>query len=602
VKVHGSRVTQVVRGVTPHTEPFEEQTSTMIVFPQGAVLRLATAVNVGQMLVLTNLKTRQDAICRVVKVRANANLPGYIEVEFTHQQPGYWGVTFPSQAPPAASQGSSLPSPAPTAPELKTKDKLAGDVSWRPAPPPISAAPPPHEAQSPGKEAKPAAPLARFTPPPKTETSFISIGSQEDVQASASATAAIKPGRASGTSESAFAPSGPSAPTATDLPPVSKPAPSPPVSIAELRGDAPAIPSDSIAPAEVTETSHTEPAPAEVPSDSTRAIFGRFSSTASSTEGLQDLADTFGARLDSSFGALGTSGAESNQSWMLVAAAVAVLAVGLMGGIFYFRHRPSNSPAPKSSAVSAVASNSSPAPAIVEQAAPAAALPPAAAVGQLSRSALAPNATPAGNSGASPVAQVSSGASAPISVGANSAGPAKAAANVQSQPQAMIKPVAPSVTPDMVSKSLNAHPSAPQRDSSGEADAAPVFVIGAGSDPETSALAGISSSSGRSPLPPAEAGPAAPVQPGGVVTGPRLKSSVLPMYPPAARQSNVQGDVVINTTIDKTGSVTQMKVVSGPAMLRQAALDALRRWKYEPSKLDGQPVDVQMLVTIKFRR
>jgi outer membrane biosynthesis protein TonB len=45
-----------------------------------------------------------------------------------------------------------------------------------------------------------------------------------------------------------------------------------------------------------------------------------------------------------------------------------------------------------------------------------------------------------------------------------------------------------------------------------------------------------------------------------------------------------------------------MDVVSGPVVFRQAALDALSRWKYEPSKLDGQPVSVQMLVTIKFRR
>src|ERR1700678_754024 len=101
VKVHGSRVTEVAREITPHTEPFEEQTSTMIVFPQGAVIRMSTSVNVGQMLVVTNLKSRQDAICRVVKVRTFSNLQGYVEVEFTHQQPGYWGVHFPSEGPAA---------------------------------------------------------------------------------------------------------------------------------------------------------------------------------------------------------------------------------------------------------------------------------------------------------------------------------------------------------------------------------------------------------------------------------------------------------------------------------------------------------------------
>ncbi len=96
VRVHGSKVKDVVLGTTPHTEPFEEQTSTMIVFSQGGVLRMNTPVGVGQMLVLTNLKTRQDAICRVLKVRPNPKLAAYVEVGFTHPQPGYWGVSFPS--------------------------------------------------------------------------------------------------------------------------------------------------------------------------------------------------------------------------------------------------------------------------------------------------------------------------------------------------------------------------------------------------------------------------------------------------------------------------------------------------------------------------
>ena len=109
-KVHGSRVTEVARGVAPHTEPFEEETSTMIVFPQGAVLRMSTAVSASQMLVVTNLKTRQDAICRVLKVRTFSNMQGYVEVEFTHKQPGYWGAIFPGEGP-----APSIPVAAPVA-------------------------------------------------------------------------------------------------------------------------------------------------------------------------------------------------------------------------------------------------------------------------------------------------------------------------------------------------------------------------------------------------------------------------------------------------------------------------------------------------------
>lgn len=91
------------------------------------------------------------------------------------------------------------------------------------------------------------------------------------------------------------------------------------------------------------------------------------------------------------------------------------------------------------------------------------------------------------------------------------------------------------------------------------------------------------------------------MQVGGTVKQPKLISSVMPVYPFAAREANVQGDVVIDTQIGPNGSVTHMKVISGPTMLRQAAQDALRRWKYQPSQLDGKPVAVQMLVTIRFR-
>ncbi len=74
----------------------------------------------------------------------------------------------------------------------------------------------------------------------------------------------------------------------------------------------------------------------------------------------------------------------------------------------------------------------------------------------------------------------------------------------------------------------------------------------------------------------------------------------MPEYPLVAKQAGIQGDVVVKTTIDQKGNVVDMQIVSGPAMLRGPALAALRRWRYEPSTLNGQPISVQMLVTIKF--
>ena len=153
VKVHGSRVVEVVRGTTPHTEPFEEQSSTMIVFPLGGVLKMTTLVSVGQAIVLTNLKTRQDAICRVVKIRTNPNLHSYVEVEFSHPQPGYWGVRFPSDGPeppkkpalPAASvtppSSISMPAPKSETPKIEIKEQKAPVTSSvvHPAPPKLQA-------------------------------------------------------------------------------------------------------------------------------------------------------------------------------------------------------------------------------------------------------------------------------------------------------------------------------------------------------------------------------------------------------------------------------------------------------------------------------
>jgi protein TonB len=93
-----------------------------------------------------------------------------------------------------------------------------------------------------------------------------------------------------------------------------------------------------------------------------------------------------------------------------------------------------------------------------------------------------------------------------------------------------------------------------------------------------------------------------PVVIGGKVAEPKLIYRALPVYPLNAKQAGIAGDVVIETTIDQKGSVVGMHVVSGPLLLRQAASDALHRWKFQPSTLDGQPISVQMQVTIKFSR
>jgi protein TonB len=88
---------------------------------------------------------------------------------------------------------------------------------------------------------------------------------------------------------------------------------------------------------------------------------------------------------------------------------------------------------------------------------------------------------------------------------------------------------------------------------------------------------------------------------GGRVLLARLRKSVPPVYPPFARTSHVSGDVKLDALIDANGNVTELKVISGPPILRQPAMDAVRQWKYDPARLNGQPVALHLGVTVRFR-
>ena len=104
-----------------------------------------------------------------------------------------------------------------------------------------------------------------------------------------------------------------------------------------------------------------------------------------------------------------------------------------------------------------------------------------------------------------------------------------------------------------------------------------------------------------SPLAPKREGPKAPVRVGGRVKEPRLLQRIDPVYPALAKQTHLQGSVIIDAIIDEHGNIIEMKVVSGPPLLLQSALDAVKRWKYEPTYLNDEPVPVQLNVTVTFR-
>ncbi len=94
------------------------------------------------------------------------------------------------------------------------------------------------------------------------------------------------------------------------------------------------------------------------------------------------------------------------------------------------------------------------------------------------------------------------------------------------------------------------------------------------------------------------------------VAGPVRLSSVLvaglalykpaPPYPMIAREAGVQGTVMLQATISKNGTIENLRVVSGPALLQQAALDAVKSWRYRPYLLNNLPVEVETTVNVVF--
>ena len=89
---------------------------------------------------------------------------------------------------------------------------------------------------------------------------------------------------------------------------------------------------------------------------------------------------------------------------------------------------------------------------------------------------------------------------------------------------------------------------------------------------------------------------------GGQIRPPIKTKEVAPVYPAIAQSARVQGDVVIEATIDQEGKVADARVVKSVPLLDQAALDAVRQWEYQPSLLNGVPTAVVITVTVKFTR
>jgi protein TonB len=111
-------------------------------------------------------------------------------------------------------------------------------------------------------------------------------------------------------------------------------------------------------------------------------------------------------------------------------------------------------------------------------------------------------------------------------------------------------------------------------------------------------LGGVMGGMGAAPPPPKVT--QSRIKQGGNVQAAKLINRVTPNYPPLARQTRISGTVRLHAIIGKDGSVQSLTLESGHPLLVQAALDAVKQWRYQPTLLNGVPVEVDTTIDVIF--
>jgi TonB family protein len=710
-------------------EPFSETTKTVLVFGNGAVIRLSASVAPGQLLFLTNEKTKKEVVSQVVKSKNYRNVSGYVELEFTEPVVGFWGMRFPGDRigpgpqavtptpalvnTPNAGGSHSIPRPAapkveapaanisaakPVKPEAPKVEELLAQKPVAPVAPLSSTLSTSFDPEAPLKFSSkpplaPVIPIVPAGPAPAAPELPVDLALAKPV---APASVLFDAPRASEVQASILEPAKtPAAPVVTSVPnllslfeakpvaPAVVPPPPPPPSVdpesealrqhtARLQeqlssmqfSEAPARPATvsvqmphvppvaihkelAESAAKVLEKSQIhapEPASAEPakpesePAKSSLADgelkipawlepLARNAAAPTSTQELierekskhlveQPKAEEAAAQtvapaerlhipelpLPAFDDALPVdeqksvrqSGSKSSGKGMLIGAIAAGVLLLAGGGWWYTQQQ-------QSGGVHAGAAQPSNVQASV------ASLPVPSSASEPQVSAL-PQTNPPARSNPATVTNTS----APTSTTPNtlSVVPASASTTTGRNSQPASNPANAGAT-----TVVSAQPDAeqPKKPILGELNlAAPKVTarrnVQNGVEPD----AGIALTNDDQPSAETlDAGlvggnkqPSAPVAPlpvGGDVKQAKLISSVSPVYPPLAKNQHVSGNVLVDALIDANGRVTTMKVVSGPTLLQQAAMDALKQWKYQPATLDGKAVPMHLTVTIQFR-
>jgi protein TonB len=608
-------------------EPFSEKSATVLVFGHGAVIRVSTTLAPGQLVFLTNEKSKKEVVCQVVKSKSDGGAVGYVELRFTEPAPGFWGMRFPADtvlpqaaprpiapAPPVAAKPTAGVPPAPTpvvpaAPpvtEAKRSEPpvaVASPVAKRPEP---VTPPPPTAASRPALPVAESKPATSAVPPPAPSSSVPSteelkqqaarlqeqlsslLFSEAPKSAGPAATLPAAVGEAAHAPETAQKVSAVANPVPEPFKPIKLAAPSPKPASASIADEEIKIPAWLVPLARENDSASALAAPAASShsmSDAVSVIPETFPE-----EGLSEVQESsrrpeaavFGGQLLGDASQPTEGPATGSKKGFFIGIAATLL---LVAGAVWYSRQPGNAISGLLGGGSTPAQHAADAPA-------AAASHSGSEPEQPAATTTAPSPSPA----EAPVrVNNPSAASSPTpslpttSVGRNSSPVPSPAPAPRSTPTAVEEPKKPSLGDvRLATPKINRDGSA-----STNGDAAPALLD---VNPATSGSAPLSAlgASHRSE-------PAAPAPVGGDVKPAKLLKSVPPVYPEIARSQHVSGNVQIDALIDGDGNVSSMKVLSGPTLLHQSALSALKQWKYQPAELDGKPTAMHLTVTIQFR-
>jgi TonB family protein len=540
-------VAVIATGTRPSDVPgqrdlFTEETSTVLVFKDGAVIRLSSAVALGQLVFLTNKQTKREVVCQVLRKRTFRPMNCYVELDFTEDMPDFWGVEFPAEPPPASAASASalpeispIPTPAEAAQELVTSAETTSDDV--------------------GPE-----PLA----PTLEEVDHL----REEVEALRSQLSSLLSTNAADASQNS------SQPVAPPVSPV----------LTNVRSETPEwarVVTDAVLskvaseeaqhqimsvnePAPVTSAQVSTPAPASdvrVPpkkpapfaeEEEAIAAHEAASGTSSNEELLPQPALDFSKapkipvpsdRADALAAGLRTTAGKIK----LVLVAVLFLAVGVVGARFALPFFSKTKTTPPVSASSPTA--------------------------QPARS--ASSITPT-------IANPSSNPDAPPSNPSTPAVPAVASTTAATISNSNASDT--SAAPDMSSSPSNSSPAAKRSSPFDSASSS------------TRALAKRSGSESKE----TETPTSETLDSNASIAPAKLLKSVPAVYPPDAMRNYITGDVILDAVVLPSGHVGEMKATTGPAPLRQAAMDALKQYQYAPATQTGKPVPSHVTVTIKF--